>query len=169
VTTRRCQKSQKHEKKQLIFIMYYQITPILSCHFFLCDFLHMSMVPETKKMCCLETGMLPRRLRNHGRNRLVLPPTWLDCHATCVNCFLTLRLLAGHIFLKKNCYQFRHCSSVPLFCTVLITIKNQCYNYNLRLITIIIGGPPYHLLWVPSQDLVCRVLLSLHIQTIVHQ
>ena len=35
-------------------------------------------------------------------------------------------------------------TGVSLFCTLLITIKNQCYHNNLRLIIIIMGGPPYH-------------------------
>jgi hypothetical protein len=76
-------------------------------------------------------------------------------------------LLAGHIIFGKIIVSslgtavLCGATSVPLFCYLLITIKNQCYDNNLRLMTIIIGGPPTTLLWVPSQALVCLVLLSL--------
>jgi hypothetical protein len=78
-------------------------------------------------------------------------------------------LLAGHIIFGKIIVSSSGtavlcgATSVPLFCFLLITIKNQCYNNNLRLITIIIGGAPYHppMGPLPGPGL-SRVALSLH-------
>ncbi len=126
-------------------------------------------VPETKKLCCLKTKSLPWQSRNHGGRWFVLAPPWSDRRVACVNLFLTLCTIGwAHFFQKNNSQQFRNCSfvwctRVSLFSTLLIMIKNQYYDNNLRLITIIIRGPPYHppMGPLPGPGL-SRVALSLH-------